>query len=137
MASGLYTKGIEQMGLGTLNFESDTIKLYPMATTYTADYDAHQFVSDISASVASGASAITLSSVTFNIATGEVQFDSADPTTTPVSFTSDKFIIADTQSGVDSTSPLIVCIQHTQVQPVNDSYTVTVPTGGYFAIASQ
>lgn len=138
MASGLYLKGLEQQGLGNINFESDTMKLYPMATSYTPNYSTDQFVSDISASIASGASAITLSSVTYNIDSGNlrVELDSANPSDSSVSFTSDKFVIADTQSGVDSTSPLICCIEHTQVQPVNGTYSVTVNAEGYFSIAS-
>lgn len=137
MASLLYTKGIEQMGLGNIDFESDNFKLAPMATAYTQDANTHQFYSDISASLASGAAVIALTSVTFNIDSGNsrVELDSTDPTDSSVSFTSDKFVLYK-DTGVASTSPLIACIEHTQVQPVNGTYTVTVNAEGYFSISA-
>ena len=91
MADGLYTKGIEQMGLGNLDFEGDTIKLAPMATSYTPNYTTDNFYSDISASLASGATHITLASVTFNIDTGNsrVELDAADVSEASQTFSSD------------------------------------------------
>lgn len=131
MASGSYLKGEEQRGLGNINLEGDTLKLAPMATTHTFDFTNDSWWSDVSADLASGAAAITLSSVTFNIDTGNarVEFDCTDPTDSSVSFTSDKFIIYK-DTGTPSTSPLIFGIEHTSVSPVNGTYTVTIPAEG-------
>ena len=136
MADGLFTKGIEQIGLGNVAIETDTFKLAPMSTAYTPDYDAHQFWSDVSASIASGASAITLTSVTFNIGTLKVAFDSADVSETSQTWTSDKFVIYK-DTGVAATSPLIGCMAFDTTQtPVSGTFTFTVPAGGFFSIAS-
>ena len=129
MASGEYLKGIEQKGLGNVNLESDTLKLAPMATTHTFDFVNDNFYSDVSADLASGATPITLTSVTYNIDTGNtrVEFDCADVSEATQTFTSDKFIIYDAQTGVDATSPLLYGIEHTSVSPLNGTYAITIP----------
>lgn len=139
MASGAYLKGEEQKGLGNINLESDTIKLYPMAITHTFDFVNDNFVSDIIADIASGASAITLTSVTYNIDTGNtrLEFDFADVSEASQTFISNKFIIADTQTGSDSTSPLLYGIEHTQVSPLNGPYVITVPSEGLVQYTSS
>lgn len=131
MASNRYLKGEEQRGLGNINFESDTFKLAPMATTHTFDFTNDNFWSDVSAEIASGASAITLTSVTFNIDTGNarVEFDCADVSEATQTFTSDKFIIYK-DTGVASTSPLIFGIEHTEVSPLAGTYGITIPAEG-------
>ncbi len=138
MASGLYLKGIEQMGLSGIDFESDTFKLAPMAASHTLDQTNDNFWSDVSADIASGATAITLASVTFNIDTGNtrVELDAADVSEASQSFTSDKFIIYK-DTGSAATSPLIVGIEHTSVSPLNGTYGITVPTEGIFSISTS
>lgn len=136
MADGLFLKGIEQIGLGNIAIETDSFNFIPMATTYTPDYTNDQFYSDISAEIASGASPIALSSVTFNIGSGLVAFDSADISETSQTWTSDKFVIYK-NTGVASTSTLICCLVFDATQsPVAGTFTFTVPATGYFTIAS-
>lgn len=131
MASGAYLKGTEQLGLAGINFESDTIKLLPMATTHTFDFVNDQFLSDVSGDAAVGATAITLSGVTFNIDTGNsrVEFDFTDPSAATQTFTSDRFIIYK-DTGVAATSALIYGIEHTSVSPVAGTYAITIPAEG-------
>lgn len=140
MADGIYVKGIEQMGLGNINFEGDTIKLAPMATSFTPNYTTQSFWSDVSSSLASGASAITLTSVTFNIDTGNsrVELDAADISESNQTFTSDKFVIYK-DTGTPSTSPLICCIAYTEgtLAPVDGTFAITVNAEGFFSIASS
>lgn len=139
MADGLYTKGLEQLGLGNIDLEGDTIKLAPMATSYTPNYNTDQFWSDVSASLASGATAITLTSLTFDIDTGNsrVEFNSADISESNQTFSTDKFIIYK-DTGVDSTSPLIACIEFTEgtLSPVDGTFAVTVNAEGFFSLNS-
>jgi hypothetical protein len=140
MADGLYLKGIEQMGLGAINLETDTIHLVPMATTYTPNYTTENFYSDVSASIAAGASEIALTSLAFDIDTGNtrVEFDSADVSETSQTFSSNKFIIKK-DTGVDSTSPLICCIEFAEgtLAPVDGDFNVTVNVEGFYSIASS
>lgn len=137
MADGLYLKGIEQIGLGNIAIETDTFKFAPMATTYTPDYTNHQFYSDISASVASGATPFTLSSVTFNIGTGIVSFGSANLSQASQTWASDKFVVY-RDTGVPATSTLICCIAFSATQtPVDGTFTYTVPANGFFSIPSS
>lgn len=136
MAQGLYTKGIEQIGLGNIAIESDTFELVPMAVAYTPDYDADQFYSDVSASIASGASAITLASVTFNIGTLKVAFDFTDVSEASQTWTSNKFIIKK-NTGTPATEVLIGCFDFDATQtPVDGTFTYTVPAAGLFTIGS-
>jgi len=140
MANGLYTKGIEQQGLGNIDFESDTIVLIPMATTHTFDFTGDSFISDIIADMASGASKITLASVTFNIDVGNtrVEFDATDVSEASQTFSSDKFIIAK-DTGSDATSPLVCGLDNANgtASPLNGTYGVTVPAEGFFSISTS
>lgn len=139
MADGLYTKGLEQMGLGNIDLENDTIKLAPMATSYTPDYNTDQFWDDVSASLASGASSFTLTNTTFDIDTGNsrVEFNSDDVAETGQTFTSDKFILYK-DTGVASTSPLIMCGSYVEgtLSPVSGDFNVTVNVEGFFSLNS-
>ena len=138
MADGLFVKGLEQMGLGNINLESDTIKLAPMKTTFTPNYTTQNFYSDVSGDIASGASPITLSSVTFNIDTGNsrVEFDSANISVANQTFTTNKFVIYENQSGVDSTSVLLCCIEFTEgtLSPVSGTFAITVNAEGFYSL---
>ena len=104
--STLYLKGIEQAFLGNIDCENDTIKLDYMATSYTPNAGTDQFLSDVSASKASGAPTETLASVDIRIDTGNsrVEFDCADVTESGITTTTNKFIIYK-DTGVAATSP--------------------------------
>jgi archaellin len=139
MADGMFLKGIEQMGLGNIDLENDTIHLVPMATTYTPNYTTENFYSDVVASIASGASEIALTSLTFDIDTGNtrVEFDAANVSEASQTFSTNKFIIKK-DTGNDATSPLICCIAFTEgtLSPVNGTFALTVNAEGFFSIAS-
>lgn len=137
MADGLYTRGLEQFGLGGINWESDTIKLAFMATSYTPNYDTHQYWSDVSASIASGTTAQTLSSASVNIATGTVRFDTADVSVSNETTSTDKVVIYK-DTGTASTSPLIACLAIAEgtLAPVDGTLAITVPANGFFAFNS-
>lgn len=135
--STLYLKGIEQAFLGNINFESDTIKLKYMQTTYTPAPTTENFLSDVSASVASGSPTETLAScdVRIDTANARVEFDAADVTESNITCTTNKFIIYK-DTGVEATSPLIACIDITEgtLTPVGGTLSVTFNAEGIFAI---
>jgi len=109
--STLYLKGIEQAYLGNIAFESDTLKLKYMATTYTPDVTTENWLSDVSASEAAGAPTETLANVDVRIdtANSRVEIDFDDVTENTITTTTNKFIIYK-DTGVEATSPLIACV---------------------------
>ena len=108
-----------------------------MSTSYTPDIDTENFYSDVSGSVASGASTETLASKTVTIDTtnDRVEFDAADPSQGPVTVTTNKFVVWK-DTGVASTSPLIACVDLTEgtVTVVSGTLGTTFSTEGIFAL---
>lgn len=137
--STLYLKGIEQAFLGNIDCENDTIKLKYMQTGYTPNAGTDQFLSDVSASEASGAPTETLANVDIRIDTGNarVEFDADDVTENSITTTTDKFIIYK-DTGVASTSPLIACIDIAEgtLNTVSGTLAITFNAEGLFAISA-
>ena len=137
--STLYLKGIEQTFLGNIDFDTDTIKLDYMSTSYTPSATTESFLSDVSASIASGAPTVTLANVAVNIDTGNsrVEIDADDVSTGSITTTTNKFIIYK-DTGSASTSPLIGCfdIAEGTLSPVNDDLSLTFNAEGIFSISA-
>ena len=139
MASTLYLKGIQQFGQGNIDWENDTIKLKYMATSYTPNPDTENFLSDVSASEASGAPTETLANAAVNIDTtnDRVEFDADDVTESGITTTTNKFIVYK-DTGVASTSPLIACIDIAEgtLSPVGGTLAITFNAEGIFSIST-
>ena len=137
--STLYLKGIEQAFLGNIDCENDTIKLKYMATSYTPNAGTDAFLSDVSASEASGAPTETLANVDIRIDAGNsrVEFDADDVTENSITTATDKFIVYK-DTGVEATSPLIACIDIAEgtLAPVAGTISVTFNAEGIFAISA-
>lgn len=137
--STLYLKGIEQILLGNIALTTDTIKLKYMQTGYTPSATTESWLSDVSASEASGAPTETLANVVVRIDTGNarVEIDADDVTETPVSTTTNKFIIYK-DTGVASTSPLIACvdINNGTLTPIAGTLGITFNVEGIFAVGA-
>lgn len=137
MASTLYLKGIEQMMKGSIALESDTIKLKYMSTSYTPAPTTESWLSDVSASEASGAPTETLASktVTIDAANSRVEFDAADVTENTITCTTNKFIIYK-DTGNAATSPLIACVDIAEgtLSPVGGTLAITFNAQGIFAV---
>lgn len=137
--SALYLKGLEQTFLGNIAFETDTLKLKYMATSYTAAPTTESFLSDVSASEASGAPTETLANVDVRIdaANSRVEIDFDDVTEDTITTTTDKFIIYK-DTGVAATSPLIAVadIAEGPLSPVSGTLSLTFNTEGLFSIST-
>jgi len=137
--SALYLKGQEQMGLGNINWETDTIKLKYMKTTYTPAPTTEDFLSDVSAEEASGAPTETLANADVRIDTGNsrVEYDADDVTENSITTTTNKFIIYK-DTGVAATSPLIAVLDITEgtLSPVSGTLALTFNAQGLFSIAT-
>lgn len=139
MASVLYLKGIEQAFKGAIDIENDTIKLDYMATTYTPAPTTEDFLSDVSASIASGAPTETLASgaVTIDAGNSRVEIDFDDVTEPSITTTTDKFIIYK-DTGVAATSPLIGCFDIVEgtLSPIGGTLAISFNTEGLFSIST-
>lgn len=105
MANGMYVKGIESLMQAGINLVSDTIKVVLVdAADYTVDLAAHDFLNDVAAG--SRVATATLASKTV---TGGA-FDAADVTFPTVTGDPSEALIIYKDTGVESTSPLIMYI---------------------------
>jgi hypothetical protein len=114
-----------------------TPKLSFMATTYTPSATTHSYFSDISASVASGTTAVTLSGITTNIDTGNarVEFDTSDPSLSSITASTNKYCLW-VDTGVAATSPVLATIDIVEgtLSPVSGTLAITVNAEGHFAL---
>lgn len=123
------------------DIDTVTIKAMLMATSYTPDADAHVYVSDISASRASGTTDITLSGLTINVdnTDNRTEFDFADIVTGTITATTNAVVLY-ISTGVDSTSELLTYNEllasgtPTTFTVVSGVLTATVSTNGLFSI---
>lgn len=134
-----HLKGLSEMMKGNIDLTADTIKLMFMDPAYTPNVGTHSYVSDISASRASGTTDVTLSSKTVTEDTGNsrVEFDCAD-ISVPNETTSTDYIAVYKSTGVDSTSPVIatIAINEGTLSPVDGTLALTINAEGLFGINS-
>lgn len=134
MASTLHLKSIEIMLDAVLAL--GTLKLSPMATTFVPNSSTDQYYSDISAEIASGAAALTLTGVTTTIdaANNRVELDTDNATTGTITATTDKYALW-VDTGVAATSPVLATIDLVEGSTTVTSGTITftVNAEGHFA----
>lgn len=111
--AGFYSKGVEvalKAVTGVAAAPTGTLKGAFMATSYTQDPEAHQFWSDVSASIAAGTTVRTIAGAAVNVDTtnNRVEIDFTDPSETPVTAVTNQFVLY-MDTGVAATSPLIAC----------------------------
>jgi hypothetical protein len=137
--AGFYSKGLEiavKAVTGQTAAPTGTLKGAFMATGYTQDKEAHQFYSDVSSSVASGTTVRTIASLDVRVdtANNRIEIDFADPTETPVTASTNQFLIY-MDTGTASTAPLIVCATLANTAgPVDGTLTLVVNAEGFGAI---
>jgi dihydroorotase-like cyclic amidohydrolase len=114
-----------------------TLKLYPMAVSFTPNANTQSYFSDISASVASGAAAVTLTGVVTTIDTvnNRVELDTDNAVTGVITTSTNKYsLVVDT--GVAATSPVLATIDLVEgtVSTVAGTITFTINSEGHFAL---
>lgn len=114
-----------------------TPKLVFMSTSFTPSSTTQSYYSDISASVASGTTAVTLASVTTTIDTGNarVEFDTANPSLSTITASTNKYCIY-VDTGAAATSPVLATIDIVEgtLSPVAGTLSITVNAEGHFAL---
>jgi hypothetical protein len=113
------------------------LKLSPMATTYTPNAGTHSYYADISASLASGAAALTLTGVVTTIDTvnNRVELDTDNATTGTITASTNKYSLW-VDTGNAATSPVLATIDLVEgtISAVSGTITFTVNSEGHFAL---
>ena len=134
MASTLHLVGIKAGLDAVLALGTPTLSF--MATSYTPAATTDDYWSDVSASRAAGTTDVVLSSVTTTLDSGNarIEFDSADPSLSTITATTDKYVIW-VDTSVDATSPILATIDiDSTLTPVSGTLSVTVNAEGHFAL---
>lgn len=117
MASGIYNNyKVRMLGSGTMvDLDGDTIKLALLTSSYTPDFDAHDFFDDVSANEVSASGTYSAGGATLSVTLtqdntdNEGVFDATDVSWTGATITA-RYAIIYKSTGVASTSPLIALI---------------------------
>ena len=146
MSSQWYLSGIKAVLNGTTDLTSDTIKVAVLTSSYTADFDAHDFYDDISANEIANsggyaAGGATLASKTFNIDTtnDRVWFDAADISSwTTVTAADYRYLCVYKSTGTPGTSPLLFLMDLGATQSIAGgtlgvTWSATAGLGGFSA----
>ena len=114
-----------------------TPKLSFMATGFTPNAGTDSYWSDISSSRAAGTTDVTLASITTTLDTGNarVEFDTADPSLSTITATTNKYTIW-VDTGSDATSPVLATIDIAEgtLSPTAGTLSITVNAEGHYAL---
>jgi hypothetical protein len=130
MATVIYNSFKKKIMDGSIDLDTDTIKVALTTSSYTADQDAHDFFDDItnevaaSGTYAAGGGTLANKAVTQDNTDNEGVFDADDVSFTTATITA-RYAIIYKSTGTAATSPLIAAI---------DFGTDKTSTGGTFTI---
>jgi hypothetical protein len=125
------------------DMDTVTIKAMFMDPSYSPNADTHVYVSDISASRASGSTDLTIAgfTITADNTDNRTEFDISDLVTAAITLSGGtNAIVFYISTGVDATSELLTCNDilvggvQTTVYPVGGTLTVTISSNGIFSI---
>ena len=140
MASKLYGNFLLKALNKEVDFDSDTIKVALVSSSYTPDQDAHDYWNDVSSYEVTGtgytAGGATLASktATYDSATNVVILDAADTTWASSTITARYAVIYDS-TGTSSTSPLIGYVDFGSDQSsTSGNFTITWDSTGIVRI---
>jgi hypothetical protein len=113
MASGFYTKAKQALLAGDIDLDADTVKVVLIDDgAYTADFDAHEFLDDVTAGTVGTAQTLGSKTVTGGV------FDAADVTFSAVTGSSVESALYYIDTGDPATSRLLcVCALNSPVTP--------------------
>ena len=140
MASKLYGNFLLKALNKEVDFDSDTIKVALLTSSYTPDQDAHDYFNDVSTYEVSGtgytAGGITLASktATYDSGTNVIVLDAADVTWSSSTITARYAVVYDS-TGTSSTSALIGYVDFGSDQSsTNGNFTITWDSTGIVRI---
>jgi hypothetical protein len=140
MPSKLYGNFLLKALNKEVDFDTDTIKVALVSSSYTPDQDAHDYFNDVSTYEVSGtgytAGGNTLGSktATYDSATNVIVLDAADTTWSSSTITARYAVVYDS-TGTASTSPLIGYVDFGSDQSsTNGNFTITWDSTGIVRI---
>lgn len=140
MASKLYGNFLLKALNKEVDFDSDTIKVALLTSSYTPDQDAHDYFNDVSTYEVTGtgytAGGITLASktATYDSGTNVIVLDAADVTWSSSTITARYAVVYDS-TGTSSTSALIGYVDFGSDQSsTNGNFTITWDSTGIVRI---
>jgi hypothetical protein len=140
MASKLYGNFLLKALNKEVDFDSDTIKVALLTSSYTPNQDTHDYFNDVSSAEVTGtgytAGGITLSSktATYDSATNVIVLDAADVTWSSSTITARYAVVYDA-TGTASTSALIGYVDFGSDQSsTNGNFTITWDSTGIVRI---
>lgn len=140
MASKLYGNFLLKALNKEVDFDSDTIKVALLTSSYTPNQDTHDYFNDVSANEVSGtgytAGGITLASktATYDSGTNVIVLDAADVTWSSSTITA-RYAVVYGSTGTASTSPLIGYVDFGSDQSsTNGNFTITWDSTGIVRI---
>jgi hypothetical protein len=140
MPSKLYGNFLAKALNKEVDWDSDTIKVALLSSSYTADQDAHDYFNDVSSFEISGTGyttgGVTLTSktITYDSANNVIVLDAADTTWSSSTLTARYAVIYDS-TGTASTSALIGYVDFGSDQSsTNGNFTITWDSTGIVRI---
>jgi hypothetical protein len=136
--SAFYNFGKGEILKANIDLVDDIIKVAFMAPAYTPDIDAHDYYSDISASIAAGSADQTLASktVTVDDTNNRAEFDAADLSIANETITGGTdMMVLYKDTGNPATSPLICYIDIAEgtLTPIDGTLAIAWNSEGIFA----
>lgn len=133
MASKLYGKFIQKAFNKEIDWDTDTIKVALLTSSYTPDQDAHDYFDDVSAAEVTGSTGYTAGgntlaskTSTYDNATNVIVLDAADTTWSASTITARYAVVYDASGGSASTNPLIGYVDFGSNQSSsNGNFTIT------------
>ena len=140
MASKLYGNFLLKALNKEVDFDSDTIKVALLTSSYTPDQDAHDYFNDVSTyevtgtGYTSGGATLASKTATYDSATNVIVLDAADVTWSSSTITARYAVIYDS-TGTASTSALIGYVDFGSDQSsTNGNFTITWDSTGIVRI---
>lgn len=138
MASAFYNSGKKKLWDGSIDLDTDTIKVALTTSSYTPDVDAHDFFDDITNEVSgtgytAGGAALANKSVTQDNTNNRSVFDADDATWTTSTITNARYAVIYKSTGTASTSALICVVDLlTNKSSSADTFKIEWSTDGIF-----
>jgi len=140
MASVLLNGFKKRIMDGSIDLDTDTIKVALLGGTYVADVDGHTFWSDVKASevsgtgYVSGGQALASKVVTQDNTADKASFDAADVTWSASTITA-RYAVLYKDTGTATTSPLICCFDFgADKSSSNGDFTIQWNAGGILTL---
>lgn len=132
MASKLYGKFIQKAFNKEIDWDTDTIKVALLTSSYTPDQDVHDYFDDVvgnevtGTGYTTGGATLASKTSTYDASTNVIVLDAADVTWAASTITARYAVVYDASGGTNSTNPLIGYVDFGSDQSSsNGNFTIT------------